>query len=53
MGMTLRELQQRMSSEEFSLHIALAMHDAKASAGQARSAEPPTADELEWFGGAT
>ena len=49
MGMPLSELHQRMSSQEFSQHIALALHDHR----QRANADAPTADELEWFGGAT
>jgi hypothetical protein len=51
MGMTLHELVQRMSSQEFSQHIALAILDHQARSAQ--STEPPSADELEWFGEAT
>lgn len=49
MGMTLHELQHRMSSEEFSLRIALAMHDHRAR--MEASTDAPSADEIEWFGG--
>jgi hypothetical protein len=51
MGMPLSELQQRMSSAEFSQHIALALLDQQGRSQS--SATPPTADELEWFGEAT
>ena len=49
MSMPLSELVKRMSSREFGLHLALAMID---NAPRAHGAEAPTADELEWFGGA-
>ena len=52
MGMPLHELEQRMTSAEFSLHVALAVHDARDRVAS-RNSEPPTPDELEWFGGAS
>lgn len=49
--MPLHELQQRMSSAEFSLHMELAAMDRDQI--EHRNAPTPTAEELEWFGGAT
>ena len=51
MGMTLHELQSRMTSAEFSLHVELAALDRQSHVHAA--AEPASADEMEWFGNAT